>query len=188
VAKVEPGNKVLILGASGGVGRYAVQIAKHLGAEVTGVSGSDQALVRSLGADHVIDYTQEDFAQNGQQYDVVFDTSGTATFGAAKSSLSASGRFVSLYLTVGIVLQMLAGVFRKGPTAHAGVALGKASDMKELRTLAEAGVVRPVIDSRYPLVDLVAAHTQLETAHPHGEVMVTMSAAQADAAGASMLH
>jgi len=173
VAEVKAGDKVLVIGATGGVGRYGVQIAKHFGAEVTGVA-RDEALVRSLGADHVIDYTQTDFTQNGEQYDVIFDTSGTSSFGKTKGSLSGQGRFVTLFMTLGVIVRMLLGAFGKGRKAKSGVALGKADNMDELRVLAEAGAIRPVIARRFPLADIVAAHTHLETARPHGAVMVTM--------------
>ncbi len=108
VGRIQAGQRVLVLGAAGGVGRFAVQLAKHVGAEVTGVcSRRSFELVRGLGAEHVIDYATEDFTRNGQQYDIVFDTADVSGFSAVRGSLTSSGCYLSLHLTVRILVQML---------------------------------------------------------------------------------
>ncbi|MGB1017067.1 MAG: NAD(P)-dependent alcohol dehydrogenase, partial [Nannocystaceae bacterium] len=108
VAKVQPGERVLIVGAAGGVGRFAVQVARHLGAEVTGVCrGPDVELVRKLGASTVIDYQLEDFTDNGESYDVIFDTADGGRFNACRGSLNKGGRYVSVYLDTRMLVQML---------------------------------------------------------------------------------
>jgi NADPH:quinone reductase-like Zn-dependent oxidoreductase len=147
------GMQVLIYGASGSVGTYAVQIARAMGAQVAGVcSTSNIELVRSLGAGRVFDYTQEDFATSGETYDIIFDAVGKAQASQAKRALKAGG----VYLSV---------------TGSANLA---ESDLDTLRELIEAGKVTPVIDRVYPLEEIVAAHRYVEAGHKKGNVVISI--------------
>src|SRR5262249_25977664 len=146
LGKVAPDETVLINGASGAVGTVAVQLAKHLGAEVTAVcSGPNTDLVKELGADHVIDYTTEDFTRNGQRYDVVMDNHGNAPYGQVKASLTPGGRFL---MVVGNLWQMLAAAGQKATIT--GSAAMDADSYQAFMSLAERRVLRPVIDSLLP--------------------------------------
>jgi NADPH:quinone reductase-like Zn-dependent oxidoreductase len=171
---VQPGQRVLIVGASGGVGRYAVQVAKHLGAEVTGVSSArSHDLVRRLGADQVID-SKEDFTTNGNRYDVIFDTSGAVDARRAWSSLTPKGRYLTVYMGVQVLLGMALTFFTGGKKAISGVAIGGPEQIEEIRQLVEQGAISPVIEATFPLDRIAQAHAHLETARPHGEVVVTI--------------
>lgn len=175
LGRVERGQRVLVIGASGGVGRYAVQVAAHFGAEVTGVCGSDHELVRSLGAAHVVDHRREDFSAGGREYDIIFDASDTSSFGRCKASLTPRGRFLSLYMTATVLVQMLVTSLFGGRRAMVGAAFGSRADMEQVRDLAEQGAIWPVIDGSYPLERIVEAHARVETDRPHGSVVVTFS-------------
>jgi len=145
--------KVLIYGASGSVGTYSVQLARHFGAEVTGVcSTGNVELVRSLGADWVVDYTQEDFTQSGKTYDLIFDAVGKSSASRSRSSLARNGIFLSV-------------------TSSADVLPG---DLTFLKELIEAGEVRAVIDRRYPWEQIAEAHRYVESGHKRGNVVISV--------------
>lgn len=173
--KVQPGEKVLVNGASGAVGSAVVQLARHAGAEVTGVcSTANLDLVRSLGAAHVIDYTRDDFTRNGQTYDVIVDTAGTAPFPRCRPSLKPGGR---LLLVLAGLPAMLRGVWvslTSGRTVIAGPAAVKLDDLHRLAALAEAGDFQPVIDRVYPLEQIVAAHRYVDTGRKKGNVIISV--------------
>ncbi len=177
-AAIKHGQKVLIVGASGAVGSAAVQLAKHFGAIVTGVcSTANVALVKSLGADKVIDYTNEDFTKNGETYDVIFDSVnrmsvsdsldslkiyGTLILSAAGLSETIQGTWVSI--TSNKKIKMLSGMI-----SH------KAEDIIFLKTLIELGELKPVIDKTYPLEQMVEAHTYVEKGHKKGNVAIEIN-------------
>jgi NADPH:quinone reductase-like Zn-dependent oxidoreductase len=175
-AKAARGQKVLIVGASGAVGTAAVQIARHFGAEVTGVcSTANLDLVRSLGADRVIDYTKEDLTWNGATYDIIIDTVGTTRFSRCKGSLTAKGIHVFIGRT-GLVeiLQSLWTAMTGGKQVICGVTSETKEDLIYLRELIEAGKLRAVIDRRYPLDQMVEAHRYVDTARKRGNVVVSL--------------
>jgi NADPH:quinone reductase-like Zn-dependent oxidoreductase len=178
VAKLQRGQKILINGASGAVGVYAVQLAKYFGAEVTGVcSTANVALVQSLGADHVIDYTKEDFTKSGQTYDVIFDAVGKSSFSRCKGALTQKGMYLSTAPTLGILLQMLwTSMFggKKAKFATAGLMQDK-GNLTYLKDLVEAGLITSVIDRCYPLEQTPEAHRYVEQGHKKGNVVITIA-------------
>lgn len=172
--KLQRGEKVLINGASGGVGTAAVQLAKHFGAEVTGVcSGANLDLVRSLGVDHVIDYTKEDFTQNGESYDVIVDIAGTAPFSRSKRALKEDGRLLLVLGSLPDMLQIPWVAMTSSKKVIAGPAEERVEDLRYLAKLAEEGAFKPVIARRYPLEQIVEAHRYVDTGHKRGNVVVT---------------
>ncbi len=174
---LQKGEKVLINGASGGVGTAAVQLAKHFGATVTAVcSGANFDLMRSLGADHVIDYTREDFTQNGERYDVIVDTAGTAPFSRSRGSLTKSGR---LLLVLGGLADLLKSPWVSLTSSQrvvAGPSKVRPDDLRLLAKLAEGGEFKPVIDRRYAFDQIADAHRHVDAGHKRGNVVVTVCA------------
>jgi NADPH:quinone reductase-like Zn-dependent oxidoreductase len=174
-AKLQSGEKVLVNGASGGVGTAAVQLAKHFGAHVTGVcSTANVELVRSLGANHVIDYTKEDFAENGETYDIIVDTVGTAPFSRSKGSLKERGRLLLILGGLPDILRMPWVSMTSSKKVIAGPAAERAEDLRFLAKLAEAGAFKPVIDRRYPFEQITEAHRYVDTGRKKGNVVITL--------------
>jgi NADPH:quinone reductase-like Zn-dependent oxidoreductase len=175
VAKIKAGQKVLINGASGAVGTAAVQIAKHFGAVVTGVcSTRNMALVKSLGADQVIDYMVTDFTTTVDQYDIIFDAVGKRSFSQCKGALTRNGVYLTTVPTLGIVGDMLWTGIRGGKKAKfttAGLIQNRAN-LNFLKSLYEAGALRPVIDRCYPLAGVPDAHRYVDTERKVGNVIV----------------
>ncbi|MBO6902257.1 MAG: NAD(P)-dependent alcohol dehydrogenase [Rhizobiaceae bacterium] len=175
-AQVQPSRKVLIAGASGGVGVWAVQIAKHLGAEVSAVTSTRNVdLVRSLGADHVIDYTKADFAASDECYDLIFDTAGTTDFDQAKHVLKPNGVFLPLEFGGREIGQALLSKITGGKRVIVGVSSDSREMLEYLAGLLETGEIRAVIDSQYPLEEIADAHRRVESRHKRGSVIVTIS-------------
>lgn len=173
--KLKNGESVLVNGASGGVGTAAVQLARHFGAEVTGVCGTANVeLVRSLGAAHVIDYTEEDFTENGETYDVIVDTVGTAPFSRSGRSLRDGGRLLLVLGGLPDMLQIPWVSMTSSKKIIAGPAAERAEDVRFLAELARAGEFRPVIDRRYPFEQIVEAHRYVDTGRKKGNVVITM--------------
>ena len=180
-AKIQSGQTILINGASGSVGTYAVQLAVYFGAQVTGVcSTANIELVKSLGAHKVIDYTKEDFTRNGQTYDIIFDAVGKSSFSRCKNSLTQHGVYVTSVPTPDFMLGMLLTSKGKGKKA-AFVAPGlrapgeKAKDLNFLKELIEAGKLRSVIDRYYSLEQVVDAHRYVEQGHKKGNVIIKVN-------------
>ncbi len=172
LARVRRGERVAVLGASGEVGRFAVQMARHLGAEVTGVCSRDHDLVRELGAHHVVDSTQEDFTASGPRYDVIFDTAPTNRFARCREALTPRGRYLTLHLSLAILLQMAATSVRRGRRAIFGIALPASEHLDAVRELAETRALRPVLARRFPLTSTAEAHAFLEAGRTRGSVVV----------------
>ena len=174
-AKIQPGQKVLIYGASGSVGTAAVQLAKHFGAEVTAVcSTTNLKLVRALGADHTIDYTQEDFAHRSATYDIIFDAVGKRTFANSKNALTASGTFLSVALSLPLIANMVWGSLRGGKKVVIGVVNGTAVQLNFLKERIEAGQLQPAIDKQYPFTQIAEAHKHVDKGRKKGNVVVMM--------------
>ncbi len=174
-AKIQPGQKILIYGASGSVGTFAVQLAKTFGAQVTGVcSSANLGLVRSLGADQVIDYTREDFTKNGQTYDVVFDAVGKAPYSGSIRALKRGGTYLQAVSSPGISLRMLWTGLTGGVKTVGGGPPPEPRDLIFLKELIEAGAIRPVIDRCYPFEQIVEAHRYVDKGHKKGNVAITV--------------
>jgi NADPH:quinone reductase-like Zn-dependent oxidoreductase len=172
-AGIQRGDSVLIVGASGGVGTAAVQIAKHFGARVTGVcSAANLELVRSLGADEVVDYTREDFAKAREAYDIILDTTGTAPLARCEASLKHGGRLVAVRGSLAQALGMERPSKGSGKKVIAGVTAMKVDDMQLLARLAESGELKPVIDRCYPLASAAEAHSHVDEGHKRGSVVL----------------
>ena len=172
---IQSGQKVLIFGASGGIGIYAVQLAKYYGAEVTGVCSIPKLeMVKSLGADKVIDYTKEDFTKNSQTYDIIFDTVGKTSVSRSLRSLEEKGLYI--FATFGLVMLIRAFWLTRKCSKRAifGVIEESAEDLLFLKELIEAGEIKPVIDRSYPLEQTAEAHRYVETGHKKGNVVITI--------------
>jgi NADPH:quinone reductase-like Zn-dependent oxidoreductase len=177
---IQPGQKVLINGASGGVGTFAVQLAKAFGAEVTAVcSTNNMDRMRSIGADHVIDYTHEDFTLNGQRYDLILAVNGYHSISAYKRALRPEGVYVMTGGSMTQVFQVMilgpvisrTGKQKMGNSAHKP----NTKDLMVMKELIEAGKVTPIIDRRYPLGETAEAIRYLENGHAQGKVVITMA-------------
>ncbi len=172
---IQSGQKVLIYGATGSIGTFAVQLAKYFGAEVTGVCSTPNIeLVKSLGTDKVIDYTKEDFSKNGETYDVIFDTVGKSSFSRSKRSLKKKG--FSLLANPGLS-QTVRGLWTSMTTSKKviiALARYRTEDLVFLKELIEAGKIKSVIDRRYPLEQIAEAHRYVEKGHKKGNVIITL--------------
>lgn len=173
--KIQSGEKVLINGAAGNIGTFAVQLAKYFGAEVMGVDSTGKLdMLRSIGADHVIDYTKEDFTKNSETYDVIFDVVGKSSFSRSVRSLNPSGRYL---LANPRVLPMVRGLCTSMISSKKvifGFARHKTEDLMFLKELIEAGKIQSVIDGRYPLEQVSEAHRYVEKGHKKGNVVITL--------------
>lgn len=182
---IKRGQKVLINGAAGSIGTFAVQLAKHFGAEVTGVcSGANVEFVRSLGADKVIDYTKQDFTKTGQTYDIIFDAVGKSSFPKSKGALTKNGIYLTTVLSLGILMRTLFNKKTDGKRvmfAATGMrpADAQIKDLAYIKCLIENGNLKTIIDRSYPLEHIAEAHSYVEKGHKRGNVVVTVVPAQA---------
>jgi NADPH:quinone reductase-like Zn-dependent oxidoreductase len=179
--RIQAGQRVLVTGAGGGVGTFAVQLAKAFGAEVTGVTNTGNLdLVRSIGADHVIDYSREDFTKRGQRYDVIVDVAGKPSLSACRRALAPGGTLVLVGAGSGVggpLGRMFAGLVRSRVLRQrlvGFIAKVNREDLVTLRELIEAGKVTPVIDRTYPLSETAEALRYLETGRARGKVVITV--------------
>lgn len=171
--KIEPGQRILINGASGGMGTYAVQIAKAFGAEVTEVcSTRNLEMVQSIGADHVIDYTKEDFTKNGEIYDVIFDVVDKNSFSNCSNSLSDNGIYITTGMNPGLMFQKFWTSMTSSKSALPMWGKGMKEDLIYLRGLIEDGKVITVIDRTYSLNEVPKAHRYIEQGHARGKVII----------------
>ena len=176
LGKLQPGQDLLVIGASGAIGSAAVQLAKHFGARVTGVcSGPNVELVKALGADSVIDYTRDDFTQAGNTYDLIFDVVGATTFDRCQSVLKPNGVFLQNIMELSDIVRMFWTSITGGKKIKGGVAIGNMANMSLITALAEAGTLKPVIDRRYPFERIAEAFKYVEQGHKKGNVVITMT-------------
>ena len=174
--RVQPSEKVLINGASGAVGSAAVQLARHFGAEVTAVcSGANAQMVRSLGAEHVVDYSKEDFRASGRKFDIILDTVGNLTFANSERALAPGGRFLMVVGGFGQTISAAIRPTRSGKKILGGVAPERAEDLRLLAELAEASKFKAVIDRILPFDRIVDAHALVDSRRKKGNVVVTLS-------------
>jgi len=179
--QIQSGQKVLINGASGSVGSYAVQLAKQMGAEVTGVCSTEKMeFVKSLGADQVIDYKNEDFTDSGESYDIIFDAAGKSSYGRCQHLLKENGVYLSTVLSPGIIFDVIRTSLmgrKKAKITFAGLrpASEQAKDLRFLTELMEAGQLKSLIDRRYPLAQTAEAHRYVDTGRKKGSVVITVA-------------
>ena len=174
-AGVGAGDRVLIVGASGSIGSFAVQLARHFGADVTGVcSTGNVEFVESLGAQRVIDYTREDFTRANAAYDIVFDTAGKSSFAACRGALAPGGRYV---VTTGLINYLLALPMRagRGKRVVTGISFDKSEALPFIRSLIEADRLRIVIDRCYPMEEIVEAHRYVDSGRKRGNVAIKVA-------------
>ena len=168
---IQSGQKVLMYGASGSLGTFAVQLSKYFGAEVTGVcSTTNLELVKSLGADKVIDYTKEDFSKSGETYDIIFDTVGKSSFSGCKRSLKKKGILLEAAMKPS---HLVRGLWTSIKVIGGG-AIEKAEDLIFLKELCETGKIKPTIDRHYPLEQIAEAHNYVDKGHKKGNVVITV--------------
>jgi NADPH:quinone reductase-like Zn-dependent oxidoreductase len=175
-ANLQPGESMLINGAGGSIGTMGVQLAKHYGAEVTAVDHRAKLdMLRRLGADHVIDYTQEDFTRNGQTYDVIFDVVGKSNYGRSVAALRENGRYLIANPTYSGMLRGAYTSRSSSKTVHSATGAQRTADLVLLRDLIEAGHLCTVIDRTYPLAQAAEAHRYVETGRKAGNVILTVA-------------
>jgi len=174
-AKIKSGQKVLINGASGSIGTFAVQLSKYFNAEVTGVcSTKNIELVKSLGADKVIDYTKEDFTQNNESYDIIFDTVSKSTFRKCKKVLSKNGIYIDTLISFTSVIQSLWTKWLSKKKVIFDMSVNKKEALNFIKALVENGKLKTIIDGCYTLEQISEAHTYVESGHKRGNVVISM--------------
>jgi NADPH:quinone reductase-like Zn-dependent oxidoreductase len=170
-----PGHRMLVIGASGSLGSAAVQIAKARGAHVTGIgSGRRENYVRALGADAVLDYARDDFRGLGETWDVIFDVLGKSSFRACRSVLKPDGQYLRASFKTPQLIEMLWSALVGGKRAVCYLAPGGAEDLERVRTLAEDGLLRSIVDREFPLAEAAAAHQYVEEGRAEGKVALSI--------------
>jgi len=172
---IQSGQKVLINGAGGSIGTFAIQLARYFGAEVTGVDSTGKLdMLRSIGADQVIDYTQEDFTKSGQTYDVIFDVVGKSSFSRSVRSLKQNGRYLLANPGLSLIVRGPWTSMISSKKVIFGLTSPRTEDLIFLKELIEAGKIKSVIDRHYPLEQTAEAHRYVETGHKKGNVVITV--------------
>jgi NADPH:quinone reductase-like Zn-dependent oxidoreductase len=175
VANVQSGERILINGAGGSIGTYAVQIARSLGAEVTAVDSAEKlAMLQSIGAEHVIDYMKQDFTKNGETYDVIIDVVGKSSFSRSLRALKPEGRYILGNVTLSALIRSRLTPMTQDKKVIIALADYKAEDFALLKEMIEAGKIKPVIDKCYPLEQIAQAHRYVEEGHKKGNVIITV--------------
>lgn len=175
LANIQPGQKILIHGASGAIGTFAVQLAKYYGAYVTGVCSTTNAeMVKSLGADKIIDYTKEDFTKSGESYDFVFNVVGRTSFAQSKSILKGDGIYLDNMMGIKDMMMMMWTSFIGGKKIKGGVSKASVEKLSFFRELIESGKLKPVIDKIFPLEKTAEAFSYVEKGHKKGNVVITV--------------
>lgn len=176
LGKIQSGQSVLINGASGAIGTFSVQLAKYYDANVTAIcSSANFEMVKTLGADSVIDYTKDDFTQNGKSYDVIFDVVGKLSYSKCKNSLKKEGVYLVNLIELPELIQMIWTSLRKGKKAKGGMATTKSEDLVFLNKLYGTGKIKSIIDRRFPLEQIAQAYAYVETGHKKGNVVITVN-------------
>jgi NADPH:quinone reductase-like Zn-dependent oxidoreductase len=176
LGRIQPGQEIVIIGASGSIGSAAVQLAKHFGATVTAVcSGANADMVTALGADNVVDYTKEDFTRNGHAYDLIFDIVGATTFDRCQDSLKPKGVFLQNIIGVTDMIRILRTSVAGGRKLKGGVALENVARMNFIVELAAVGTLKPVMDRSYPLERIAEAFAYVEQGHKKGNVVISVA-------------
>lgn len=172
-ASLQKGQKVLINGASGSIGTFAVHLAKYFGAEVTGVcSTKNIELVKSLGADAVVDYTKEDFTKVSKKYDIIFDTVGKSSFSHCKNTLKTNGKYLATVMTLKLIFQTLWTKFGSKKKVIFAMSVNKVEALNFIKTLIEKGKIKTLIDKKYTIEELPEAHAYVERGHKRGNVVI----------------
>jgi NADPH:quinone reductase-like Zn-dependent oxidoreductase len=175
LGKIRPGQKILIIGASGGIGTFAVQLAKFYGAEVTGVcSSTNLEMVKSLGADKVIDYTKENFLQNSKTYDIIFDVVGKTSFSKCKKILKKNGIYLVNLIELSDIFHILRSLLFGGKKVRGGNAIANKENIIFLKQLVDSGKIKPVIDRCYPFEQTAEAFRYVEKGHKKGNVVINI--------------
>jgi len=175
MGNIQSGQNILIYGASGAIGTYAVQLAKYFGAIVTGVcSTTNLEMVKSLGADKVIDYTREDYTKSDETYDLILDTVGKTSFSHCRKSMKQKGLFLPVVMNLTELLQIIWTSMTGSKKVKGGVAGESVDDLNFFRELIEAGKIKPVIDRCYPLEQIAEAFYYVEKGHKKGNVVITL--------------
>jgi NADPH:quinone reductase-like Zn-dependent oxidoreductase len=174
-ANIQKGQKLLINGAGGSIGTYAIQIAKHFGAEITGVDSSEKLdMLSTIGADNIIDYKKEDFTKSGKTYDAIFDVVGKSPFSGSIRALRKNGRYLLANPRPSLMIRGLWTSMRSSKKVIVGAADQRVEDLDYLKELIESGKIKPVIDKSYPLEQIVEAHKYVEKGHKKGNLVITL--------------
>jgi NADPH:quinone reductase-like Zn-dependent oxidoreductase len=173
--KIQSGDKILVIGAAGGVGHFAIQIARIYGAETTAVCSSrHEKLLKLLNPDHHIDYREEDYLRGNVRYDIILDAAGVQTYLSCKGILKPGGTYITMLPRLKLLVHKIIALFSRGKKIRTFVQKSRSADLETLKNLVEEGRLIPVIDSVYPLEELSAAHTRAESYNTEGKIIIAV--------------